>query len=109
MVFERHRVSDKLQAFIQAAVRLDVQVFGVGVRDVKELLRITIDCTAVVDFKLYAEMTQAFAMKNKVWRVAVFVNNIVVLIPAGRAVSVVVIVPVRAVADYSPRPRVLGR
>ena len=97
MVFERHRMSDKLQAFIQAAVRLDVQVFGVGVRDVKELLRVAVYRATVIDFKLYAEMTQTLAMKNKVWRVAVFVNNLAVLVPAGRAVSVVVIVLIGAV------------
>ena len=43
---------DKLEAFIQATVRLDVQVLGVGVRDVKELLRIAVNRTAVIDFKL---------------------------------------------------------
>ena len=36
-------------------------------------------------------------MKNKVWRVAVFVNDIVMLVPAGCAVGVVVIIPIRAV------------
>ena len=97
MVFERHRMSDKLQAFIQAAVRLDVQVFGVGVRDVKELLRIAVDRAAVVNFELYAKMTQAFAVENKVWCVAVFVDDLAVLIPAGHAVGVVVIIPVCAV------------
>ena len=103
MVLERHWMGNKLQAFIQAAVRLDVQVFGVGVRDVKELLRIAVDCTAVVDFKLYAEMTQTFSVEHKVGRVAVFVNNLTVLIPAGYAIGVVVIVPVRAVTvDNTP-------
>ena len=54
---------DKLEAFIQATVRLDVQVLGVGVRDVKELLRIAVNRTAVIDFKLNAEMTLAFAVE----------------------------------------------
>ena len=97
MVLKRHRMSDKLQAFIQATVRLDVQVFGIGVRDVKELLRIAVDCAAVINFELNAEMTQTLAMKNKVGRVAVFVNNLTVLLPAGSAVSVIVIVPIGAV------------
>ena len=35
MVFERHRVCDKLEAFIQTAVRLDVEIFCVLVRDVE--------------------------------------------------------------------------
>ena len=87
MVFERHRMSDKLQAFIQAAVRLDVQVFGVGVRDVKELLRVAVYRATVIDFKLYAEMTQTFAVENKVRRVTVLVNNVTMLIPAGCAVA----------------------
>ncbi|RHV70077.1 hypothetical protein DXB06_14475, partial [Butyricicoccus sp. OF13-6] len=67
MVLKRHRMSDKLQAFIQATVRLDVQVFGIGVRDVKELLRVAVDRAAVIDFELHAEMTQTFAVENKVW------------------------------------------
>ena len=62
-------MSDKLKTFIQAAVRLDVEIFGVGVRDVKELLRIAVDCTAVIDFKLNAEMTQTLAVKNKIGRI----------------------------------------
>ena len=97
VIFERHRVCNELQAFIQTAVRLDVEIFCVGVRDVEQLLRVAVDRAAVVDFKLNAEMPQALAMKNKVWRVAVFVNNLAVLIPAGRAVGVVVIIPIRAV------------
>ena len=85
MVLKRHRMSDKLQAFIQATVRLDVQVFGIGVRDVKELLRVAVDRAAVIDFELHAEMTQTFAVENKVWCVAVFVDDLAVLIPAGHA------------------------
>ena len=90
-------MSDKFQAFIQAAVRLDVQVFGVGVRDVKELLRVAVNRAAVVDFEFNAEMTQTFAVENKVRRVTVLVNNVTMLIPAGCAVGVVVIIPIRAV------------
>ena len=48
-------------------------------------------------------MTQTFAVENKVWCVAVFVDDLAVLIPAGHAVGVVVTVPVRAVAmDNTP-------
>ena len=36
-------------------------------------------------------------MEHEVGRVAVFVNNLAVFVPAGRAVGVVVTVPVRAV------------
>ena len=43
-------------------------------------------------------MAKALAVKHKVRRVAVFMNDLAVLIPAGHAVSVVVSVPVRAVA-----------
>ena len=103
MVLECHRVCDKLEAFIQATVRLDVQVLGVGVRDVKELLRIAVNRTAVIDFKLNAEMTQAFAVEYKVGRIAVFVDDLAVFAPAGHAVGVVVTVPVCAVAmDNTP-------
>ena len=97
MVFERHWMGNKLQAFIQTAVRLDVEIFCVLVRDVEQLLRIAVDRTAVVDFKLNAEMTQTFAVEHEVGRVIVLVNNLTMLIPAGCAVGVVVIVPIRAV------------
>ena len=43
-------------------------------------------------------MPQTLAMKHEIGRIAVFVNNLAVFAPAGRAISVVVIVPVRAVA-----------
>ena len=42
-------------------------------------------------------MPQALAMEHEVGRVAVFVNDIVMLVPAVCAVGVVVIVPIRAV------------
>ena len=34
VVFERHRVCNELQAFIQTAVRLDVEIFSVSIGDV---------------------------------------------------------------------------
>ena len=103
MVLECHRMGNKLEAFIQAAVRLDVQVFGILVCNIKQFLRIAVNRTAVIDFKLNAEMTQAFAVEYKVGRIAVFVDDLAVLVPAGRAVGVVVIVPVRAVTvDNTP-------
>ena len=88
---------NELKSLIQTAVRLDVEIFGVGVRNIEQFLRVAVYRTAVIDFELNSEMTQTFAMKNKVWRVAVFVNNLAVLVPAGRAVSVVVIVLIGAV------------
>ena len=102
LILERHRMRDELKAFIQTAVRLDVQVFSVGVRNVEQLLRVAVYRAAVVDFEFNAEMPQTFSMEHKVGRVAVFVNNLTVLIPAGYAIGVVVIVPVRAVAVNNP-------
>ena len=98
MVLECHRVCDKLEAFIQTAVRFDVQVFSVGVGDVEQLLRVAVDRTAVINFELHAEMPQTFSVEHKVGRVAVFVNNLTVLIPARYAIGVVVTVPICAVA-----------
>ena len=43
-------------------------------------------------------MPQALAMKHKIRCVIVLVNNVTMLIPAGCAVGVVVIVPIGAVA-----------
>ena len=50
VILERHWMGNKLQAFIQAAVRLDVEIFCVLVRDVKQLLRVAVYRAAVVDF-----------------------------------------------------------
>ena len=98
MILERHWMGNKLQAFIQAAVRLDVQIFGILVCNIKQLLRVAVDRAAVIDFELHAEMTQAFAVEYKVGRIAVFMDDLAVLIPAGHAVGVVVTVPICAVA-----------
>ncbi|MEI3556588.1 MAG: hypothetical protein V8Q23_07225 [Eubacteriales bacterium] len=89
---------DKLQAIIQTAVRFDVQVFGASVSDVEQLLRVAVNRAAVINFELNAEMPQTLAMEHEVGRVAVFVNNVVMLVPAGCAVGVVVIIPIGAVA-----------
>ena len=97
MVLKRHRMSDKFQAFIQTAVRLDVEIFSILVRNIKQLLRIAVYRAAVIDFKLNAEMAKAFAVKYKIRCVIVLVNNVTMLIPAGCAVGVVVIIPIRAV------------
>ena len=42
-------------------------------------------------------MPQAFSVEYKVGRIAVFVDDHAVLVPAGRAVGVIVTIPVRAV------------
>ena len=97
VILERHWMGNKLQAFIQAAVRLDVEIFCVLVRDVEQLLRVAVHRATVIDFKLYAEMPQALSVEHEVWRVAILVNNLAVFVPARRTVSVIVAVPVRAV------------
>ena len=76
MVFERHRMCNELKSLIQTAVRFDVQVFGILIRNVEQLLRIAVDRTAVVDFELHAEMTQAFSVEHEVGRIAVFVDDL---------------------------------
>ena len=47
-------------------------------------------------------MTQAFSVEHEVGRIAVFVDDLTVLLPAGYAIGVVVIVPVRAFAVNNP-------
>ena len=101
VILERHWMGNKLHAFIQAAVRLDVQVLRVRIGDIQQLLRVIAVGAAVINFELNAEMTQAFSVEYKVGRVAVLMNNVTVLIPAGRAISVVVTVPVRAVTPQN--------
>ena len=46
-------------------------------------------------------MPQTFAMENEVGRVAVLVDDLAVLIPAGCAVGAVISVPVRAVTPQN--------
>ena len=70
---------------------------ALAIGDVQQLLRIAVDRAAVVDFEFDAEMPQAFAVEHQVGRVAVLVDDLAVLIPAGCAVGVVVIVPIGAV------------
>ena len=98
MILERHWMGNKLQAFIQATIRLYIQIFTISIGDVQQLLRVAVDRAAVIDFELNAEMPKAFAVEHEVGRVAVLVDDLAVLVPAGRAVSVVVTVPICAVA-----------
>ena len=93
---------DEFQAFVQATIRLYIQIFSISISDVQQLLRIAVDRAAVIDFKLNAEMPQTFSVEHKVGRVAILVDNFAVFVPAGRAVSVIVTVPVRAVAMNNP-------
>mgnify|MGYP004540556603 CR=1 FL=1 len=79
-----------------------VEIFCILVCNIKQFLRIAVDCTAVIDFELDAEMAKALAVGNKVRRVIVLVDNIVVLIPAGHAAGVVVIIPIGTVAVNNP-------
>ena len=79
-----------------------VEIFCILVCNIKQFLRIAVDRTAVVDFELNAEVAKALAVKYKVGRVAVFVDNIVVLIPAGCAAGIVVIIPIGTVAVDNP-------
>ncbi len=75
-----------------------VEIFCILVCNIKQFLRIAVDCTAVVDFELNAEVAKALAVENKVRRVTVLVNNVTMLILAGCAVGVVVIIQIGAVA-----------
>ena len=83
MIFKRHRVGDELKAIVQTAVRLNVQIFCVRVGNIQQLLGVIAVCAAAVNFELNAEMTQTFAVENKVWCVAVFVDDLVVLVLTG--------------------------
>jgi len=102
MVCKCHWVCYEFQAIVQAAVRLDVQIFRVRIGDIQQLFSVVTVGAAVIDFELHAEMPQALAMKHKIRCVIVLVHNVTMLIPAGCAVGVVVIIPIRAVAVNNP-------
>ena len=95
-------MGNEFEAFIQTAVRFDVKIFSILIRNIKQLLRVAVHRAAVINFELNAEVAQTFSVEHEVWRVAILVDNFAVLIPAGCAVSVVVAVPVRAVAVDNP-------
>ena len=61
-------------------------------------MRVAVYRTAVIDFKLNAEMPQTFSVEHKVGRIAVFVDDLAVFAPAGYAIGVIVTVPICAVA-----------
>ena len=56
-------------------------------------MRVAVYRAALINFELNAEMPQALAVEHEIGRVAVIVNEVAMLIPAGCAVSVVVIIP----------------
>ena len=50
MVFQRHRMRYKFQAFVQATIRLYIQIFTISIGDVQQLLRVAVYRAAVIDF-----------------------------------------------------------
>ena len=98
MVFERHRVSNELQSFIQTAVRLYVQIFAVSIGDVQQLLCVAVYRAAVINLQLDTEVPQALAVKYEIRGVVVFMDNVVMLVPAGGAVDIVIVIPIGTVA-----------
>ena len=82
VVFQRHGMCNKFKTLIQTAIGFDVQVFGVCIGNVQQLLRVAVDRAALVDFQFYAKMPQALAVEHKVGRIVVVVNRALVLVPA---------------------------
>ena len=89
---------DKFQAFIQTAVCLNVQVFGVCVSNVQQFLRVAVYRAALVDFQFYAKMPQALAVEHKVRHIVVVVNRALVIVPAIRAIGMIVVIEVGIIA-----------
>ena len=98
MVFQCHRVCDKFHTIIKTAVSFDIQVFGASVSDVEQLLSVIVYRAAVINLQLNAEVPQALAMKHEIGGVVVFMDNVVMLVPAGGAVDVVIVIPIGTVA-----------
>ena len=65
----------------------DVQVFGVCVGNVEQLLCVAVHRAALINLQLYAKMPQALAVEHKVGRIVVVVNRALVLVPAVRAIG----------------------
>ena len=64
-VCKRNWVRDECQTIVQTTVCLDVQVLGILVRNIKQLLRVAAYRAAVVDFRFYAEMPQTLAVEKR--------------------------------------------
>ena len=89
---------DKFHTIIKTAVSFDIQVFDASVSDVEQLLSVIVYRAAVINLQLNAEVPQALAMKHEIGGVVVFMDNVVMLVPAGRAVGVVIVIPIGTVA-----------
>ena len=97
MVFQCHRVCDKFHTILKTAVSLDVQVFDASVSDVEQLLSVIVYHATVINLQLNAEVSQALAVKHEIGGVVVFMDNVVMLVPAGGAVDVVIVIPIGTV------------
>ena len=89
---------DKFHTIIKTAVSFDIQVFDASVSDVEQLLSVIVYRAAVINLQLNAEVPQTFAVKHEIGGVVVFMDNVVMLVPAGGAVDVVIVIPVGTVA-----------
>ena len=63
-------MGNEFEAFIQTAVRFDVKIFSILIRNIKQLLRVAVHRAAVINFELNAEVAQTFSVEHEVWRVA---------------------------------------
>lgn len=91
VVLERHGMRDKFQALIQTAIGFDVQVFGVCVGNVEQLLCVAVHRAALVNFQLYAKVPQALAVEHKIRCIVVVVNRAFVTVLAVRAIGMIVV------------------
>ena len=98
MVFQCHRVCDKLHAIIKTAISFDIQVFCAGVGNIEQLLSVIVYRAAVINLQLDTEVPQALAVKYEIRGVVVFMDNVVMLVPAGGAVDIVIVIPIGTVA-----------
>ena len=70
-------VRNQFHAIVQRAVCLDVKQVGVGIGNVQQLFGIIIVSACSVNFQFDAKVTIAFAVENRIWLVAVLVDQIV--------------------------------
>ena len=89
---------NKFKTLIQTAIGFDVQVFGVCVGNVEQLLRVAVHRAALVNFQLYAKVPQALAVEHKIRCIVVVVNRAFVTVPAVRAIGMIVVIEVSIVA-----------
>ena len=91
VVLQSHGMTYNFKAVLQAAVRLDVDIFLMHVGDAFEAGGIVIVLAAVIYFQFYAEVSLSVSVKDRCGFVAVFLDLVLKFVKASFAVGQVAV------------------